>query len=319
MPVMTPARLEANRRNAAKSTGPKTSEGKEASSRNALKHGLTGGGVALTAEDFARVDAIAAGLHADFRPSTTYGRSMLDRAALMIGRLERSARHERALITGQIRDAGEAFDADRRALADDIFDGLAADPAAALAELLRSPEGIDRLIGEWSTIDLDVAWTPEQRAKVERMTGQPGLDQASVRAMIATEIRRLEAARQALDLGPIARARAEALDLALFGTSPGAILARRYEMATDRALHKAMKAFRDAEAAGPDAGNPETPEPSASLGSFFPAKAAEPRPTFEAPTPLPVPLDPISPEPRVDRASRPDPRKLREARRRNRR
>ena len=38
--TMTPAALEARRQNAQKSTGPKTDEGKEISSRNAWKHGL---------------------------------------------------------------------------------------------------------------------------------------------------------------------------------------------------------------------------------------------------------------------------------------
>ncbi len=37
---MTPAKLEANRRNAQKSTGPKTENGKAVSKLNALKHGL---------------------------------------------------------------------------------------------------------------------------------------------------------------------------------------------------------------------------------------------------------------------------------------
>jgi hypothetical protein len=39
--MATPAQIEANRRNARKSTGPKTAAGKAASSRNAVIHGLT--------------------------------------------------------------------------------------------------------------------------------------------------------------------------------------------------------------------------------------------------------------------------------------
>jgi hypothetical protein len=38
-PTMTPARLEANRRNAQKSTGPRTARGKAQSRMSGLKHG----------------------------------------------------------------------------------------------------------------------------------------------------------------------------------------------------------------------------------------------------------------------------------------
>ena len=47
----TPAQINANRLNAQRSTGPKSVEGKDAARRNALKHGLTGGGVVLPGED----------------------------------------------------------------------------------------------------------------------------------------------------------------------------------------------------------------------------------------------------------------------------
>ena len=47
----SPEQLAANRRNAARSTGPKTEEGKEISRRNGLKHGLTGEGAVLTEAD----------------------------------------------------------------------------------------------------------------------------------------------------------------------------------------------------------------------------------------------------------------------------
>ncbi len=51
------AQIRANRENAARSTGPKTDEGKERSRANALKHGLTGGGIVLPEADAAEVEA----------------------------------------------------------------------------------------------------------------------------------------------------------------------------------------------------------------------------------------------------------------------
>jgi hypothetical protein len=49
--MISNARLEANRVNALKSTGPKTVEGKAASRLNAVKHGLSSQGYVLD-EDF---------------------------------------------------------------------------------------------------------------------------------------------------------------------------------------------------------------------------------------------------------------------------
>jgi hypothetical protein len=56
--MATPAQEHANRKNAARSTGPRTEEGKAASSRNALLHGGYGSkGVAIPRGLFAEDDA----------------------------------------------------------------------------------------------------------------------------------------------------------------------------------------------------------------------------------------------------------------------
>ena len=54
---ISPARLAANRSNANMSTDPRSAAGKARSRRNAVKHGLTGAGVALPTEDAAQVEA----------------------------------------------------------------------------------------------------------------------------------------------------------------------------------------------------------------------------------------------------------------------
>lgn len=60
----------ANRENASHSTGPKTGEGKLASSRNALRHGLTGGFALLPDEDAAEFERMQLALIDEHQPST---------------------------------------------------------------------------------------------------------------------------------------------------------------------------------------------------------------------------------------------------------
>jgi hypothetical protein len=64
----TSAQLGANRRNSLLSTGPVTAQGKAASSRNALKTGLTGRTVLLPNEDAALYEHHLETLHAQWKP-----------------------------------------------------------------------------------------------------------------------------------------------------------------------------------------------------------------------------------------------------------
>jgi hypothetical protein len=57
--------IEANRRNALKSTGPKTEAGKQASRRNAVRHGLTAETVIAALEDAEDYKAFEAAVAAE--------------------------------------------------------------------------------------------------------------------------------------------------------------------------------------------------------------------------------------------------------------
>ncbi|HVN27815.1 MAG TPA: hypothetical protein VMT64_04980 [Candidatus Binataceae bacterium] len=65
---LTPRRLEANRRNAARSTGPRTPEGKARVARNAIKHGFFAAPHRWTPEQHRDLQTLYAGLRDDFRP-----------------------------------------------------------------------------------------------------------------------------------------------------------------------------------------------------------------------------------------------------------
>lgn len=74
--MISEKQLEANRRNAERSTGPKTEEGKQRSSRNNLRHGLTGQISLLPAEDRAAHDAFCDELTDSLNPETPIERQL---------------------------------------------------------------------------------------------------------------------------------------------------------------------------------------------------------------------------------------------------
>jgi hypothetical protein len=77
----TTAQLLANRNNAALSTGPRTPEGKTASSRNAIKHGLSSAFRVLAHEDQEEFDQLVEDFRACHRPRDIHQRLLVDQMA----------------------------------------------------------------------------------------------------------------------------------------------------------------------------------------------------------------------------------------------
>ena len=90
--------IEANRRNALKSTGPKTPEGKYCSSRNALRHGLTAETVIAELEDAEDYQAFEAAVIADYDAESAVERELVLRLASVLWRLRRATGIETALF-----------------------------------------------------------------------------------------------------------------------------------------------------------------------------------------------------------------------------
>jgi hypothetical protein len=90
--------IEANRRNAFKSTGPTTLEGKERSRGNALRHGLTAETVIVALEDQEDYQAFEAAIIADYDAQSVVERELVLRLASVLWRLRRAAGIEAALF-----------------------------------------------------------------------------------------------------------------------------------------------------------------------------------------------------------------------------
>ena len=90
--------IEANRRNALKSTGPTTPEGKERSRCNALRHGLTAETIIAALEDADDFQAFEAAVITDYDAETAVERELVLRLASVLWRLRRATGIESALF-----------------------------------------------------------------------------------------------------------------------------------------------------------------------------------------------------------------------------
>lgn len=105
---MSQARLAANRANALKSTGPKTPEGKAASSQNATTHGLTSKRLASSAilegESQEEFDALLTDYTSRFRPADPLETRMVLNIAQLDWQIRRYRRIEESLLEIEMAD-----------------------------------------------------------------------------------------------------------------------------------------------------------------------------------------------------------------------
>src|SRR5262245_15477133 len=101
--------IEANRRNALKSTGPKTPEGKERSRRNAGRHGLTAETVIAVLENSEDYEAFEAAVISDYNAETAVERQLVLRLASTLWRLRRATSMETAIFDSATENAPSLF------------------------------------------------------------------------------------------------------------------------------------------------------------------------------------------------------------------
>ena len=95
--------IEANRRNAIRSTGPRTEEGKRQTRRNAVRHGLCAETVIEIVEDIEDYRAFEATVIADYDAQTAVERELVLRLASLLWR------RATAIETDLLRIQGEIF------------------------------------------------------------------------------------------------------------------------------------------------------------------------------------------------------------------
>jgi hypothetical protein len=170
--------IQANRQNAQKSTGPKSPEGKRRASMNAIKHGLTAQKhTVIPGEDPQAFQKELALWYAEQKPADMAQAALVETACRAAWKLRRSHHQEDAALAHKARHALDLFDIERteeadrlgRLLTEDpanrcerkppegarletLLDYYAVDPAAVVARMQRTPEGIHWLITRWAGI-----------------------------------------------------------------------------------------------------------------------------------------------------------------------
>lgn len=128
--MTTKKQIASNRRNARRSTGPKTRAGKNASSKNALRHGLLAQQVTLPDEDGAAFQEFRQRLFAERAPTGPWEEVLVDQMVACAWRLRRAERMEAAVVAHRTSEAEAELDHSRRS-ADPLALGLIRDATGA--------------------------------------------------------------------------------------------------------------------------------------------------------------------------------------------
>ncbi len=162
--IVSEARLAANRKNALRSTGPRTAEGKERSRANALKHGLCAS--AVVPEDLEAIQARANEWYYALKPQNRFQGWMVDEIAVTSLRVDRSERMERRFRDRVSLRAEISWDDDRRLEAERTGGQLARRPGETVEQLRATSQGCDWLMARWAMLahaaDAPAGWTPDQ-------------------------------------------------------------------------------------------------------------------------------------------------------------
>ena len=174
MAVSSERKIEANRRNAARSTGPKSIYSKEKSRQNSLKHGLSAV-VVVPQEDQEALEASIAVWTEQLRPVDVAEEALVHQIATADVRMRRCATIAETALEGDAIAAVRRWEAKRRHAIRRKAQDLKDDPVNVVADLEASSFGCDWLIRRWRALDgslrLGIAWGKQNLEEALRLLG----------------------------------------------------------------------------------------------------------------------------------------------------
>src|SRR5579871_1132820 len=166
MPLTPAQRAAVNRKNARKSTGPRTDAGKAASRQNSMKHGFRAETLPVPVENPAELQALSDAWHDFYRPASPAEAEAVDIAVRCCIQRRRGNRYYDAALAEQVRSAVGRGDAHREDDVARLAALLADDPAAAVRGLRRTTQGLEWLVARWKEVRHALigrgGWTPEE-------------------------------------------------------------------------------------------------------------------------------------------------------------
>jgi hypothetical protein len=175
--ALTPEqRAEINKANAARSTGPRSEQGKRSSRLNSLKHGLRAEALTLPSEDPEVVAVRIIEWNDYYQPNSPAAQHLVNECVQATLLSERCHRYHRAILAKQIRESEETWDNAREDEIAGLQILLKTDAATAVRELKRSVEGLRWLIQEWETLDASLVknrkWHTHERLHALSLLGE---------------------------------------------------------------------------------------------------------------------------------------------------
>jgi len=245
---VVPRRTQTNRRNALRSTGPRTVAGKARVARNALRHGILAKRTVImegpAREDVAEFRGLLQRLRDDLDPEGALEELLVERIASCTWRLGRVMRAESASIREALEEAPFAAEERERECDLELRD---AEPE----ERLRTVAGIESMLtvvreaGE--RLRRHGALDADELARVEEVVGYAlpgtGVQDERGRAGVLEALAHLEAGLEGLRARAAERAalqRERAPGLLAIPTEATATRLLKYETAIERQLYKAV-------------------------------------------------------------------------------
>ena len=186
MSLTSEERSAINRQNAANSTGPKSPEGKAASRRNAIKHGLRADALALPNEDAAVVAARNESWNDYYKPTSPAAQHLVNQCIQATLLADRCHQFHHAALSKQIRELqmhNDRFD-DREART--LAQGFAKNPGGTLNRLSETGPGLRYLIERWEHLSQTLARTAATgRGVSEPRRGDPARRRVGSRPQLA--------------------------------------------------------------------------------------------------------------------------------------